>query len=311
MEKTRLQIVLNGPAVKAHRIALKDFITITENVQKAITNIAQKIFKTEQHENSRIKFNVSEHCELELIGIFKGSLGIELGLKQQDVQPTIFEDIGEQALQLFLEGLQKLDAQEKAVPKQFDEKTLKNVFEMSKVFKKGINEIKFKGQIREKRTSTRFTLKTAQKIETLLTKEEIVKEQEIFGILWEADWKDHSAELYTNLGQKVIVKFDESFDEKIKEIARTRVKLKGKIKFENDRPKEIIVKEIEPVKEESAFKNSELSFVREPSIQKPRQDPFTNAKPIQDLSFFDELPDEWDVDNFVQTVYQMREEDRE
>ncbi len=311
MEKTRLQIVLKGPAVKAHRIALKDFITITENVQKAITNIAQKIVQTESSEIERIKLNISEHCQLELIKIFKGSLGIELGLKRQEVEPTILADIGEQALESFLEGLQILDVQEKVVPEYFEEKTLKNVLEIGKVLKKRINEIEFKGKIREKRISSRFTLKTAHKIETLLEKKEIVKEQEIFGIIWEANWKDHSAELYTNLGQKVIVKFDEAFDEKIKEVARTRVKLKGKIRFVNDRPKEIIVKEIEPVKEESIFKASGLSLVREPSIQKPKKNPFTNAKPVQDFSFFDGLPDEWDVDDFVQKIYQMREEDQE
>ena len=311
MEISRLKILVKGKAIQGHRIALRDFITITENVQKSLNNIAQKIAQDQSKEDHQIKQEIHENCQLELINIFKGSLGIELGLKQQEVQPTIFPDIGEQALQWFLEGLIDLNREESNKINKLDEKTLKNVLEIGKVFKKGINEIEFNGQIRNERKSTKFTLETKQKIEAFLKKNETVAEQEIVGILWEADWKDHTAELYTSLGQKVLVKFDESFDSKIKEAARTRVKLKGEIKFEHEQPKVIKLKAIDFLEEKGAFKTSTITYVSEPSVQKSTQNPFDNAKQLNDLSVFEGLPDDWDVDEFIQTVYRMREEDRD
>ncbi len=311
MERTRLKILVKGEAVKERRMALKDFILIAENVQKAITNVAESLTEENLKEGDliKVKRNVIESCQLDIINVFSGSFGIELGLRQLEINPTLFPDIGEEALQLFLNGVKLLNEKENVRPKGFNEKVLKNVRDLGRVFKKGINEIEFMGQIRTRRTETKLTQATTQKIEAMMQKSEIEEENELIGIVWEADWKDHTAELYTNLGNKVIVKFSEDFDEKIKQAARKRVKLSGKIKFENDLPKEIKLKEIELVSEEGAFKNSKIASLQEPSEQKAKQDPFLNANPISNFSFFDDFPSDWDVDDFVSTVYQMREED--
>ncbi len=305
MKNTRLTIFVKGKAIKAHRIALKDFIIITDNIQKALVNFAQGIVKTEN------KKRITQTCQLELINLFSGSLGVELGLRQQEEQTTLFEDTGEKALRLFLEGLKKLNEFKETSPELLKKNVLNHILEINKVFKRGINKVELNGMIRGERTSTEITTETIDRIRALNQETEKEEEQEILGILWEADWKDHTAELYTNLGWKVIVRFDETLDEMIKKAARSRVKLKGIVKFENDRPKEIKVKEVEFFEKENAFKTSEWSFVREPSVLKSSHDPFVNAKPIRNLSFLDQLPDDWDVDDFVQNVYRMREEDKD
>ena len=305
MKNTRLTIFVKGEAIKAHRIALKDFIIITDNIQKALVNFAQGIVKTEN------KKRITQTCQLELINLFSGSLGVELGLRQQEEQTTLFEDTGEKALRLFLEGLKKLNEFKETSPELLKKNVLNHILEINKVFKRGINKVELNGMIRGERTSTEITTETIDRIRALNQETEKEEEQEILGILWEADWKDHTAELYTNLGWKVIVRFDETLDEMIKKAARSRVKLKGIVKFENDRPKEIKVKEVEFFEKENAFKTSEWSFVREPSVLKSSHDPFVNAKPIRNLSFLDQLPDDWDVDDFVQNVYRMREEDKD
>lgn len=305
MKNSRLTIFVKGEAVKAHRIALKDFIIITDNIQKALVNFAQGIVKTEN------KKRITQTCQLELINLFSGSLGVELGLRQQEEQTTLFEDTGEKALRLFLEGLKKLNEFKETSPELLKKNVLNHILEINKVFKRGINKVELNGMIRGERTSTEITTETIDRIRALNQETEKEEEQEILGILWEADWKDHTAELYTNLGWKVIVRFDETLDEMIKKAARSRVKLKGIVKFENDRPKEIKVKEVEFFEKENAFKTSEWSFVREPSVLKSSHDPFVNAKPIRNLSFLDQLPDDWDVDDFVQNVYRMREEDKD
>jgi len=311
MSTTKLKILLKGPAVEKNRIKLNDFILLTENLQKAILNIAESLAGIVKIKPGRHKKNLEESCQLELLQIFPGSLGIELELYQPKMQPSFLPTYGEKALKVFLDDFRKFEKKPESLPDHFTEPVLKHIIEIGKIFKSGIEQIRFDGIMKDTKLEANYSLTVYNKIIKLTSKKKEITTVEIIGILWEADWKDHTAELYDNLGQKILVKFDQDFDDQIKLAAKNRVKISGKGTLENGMIKEIKLNNIKIIEEEGAFKVSESISLKEPSFQKTSEDPFKNAKPLKDFSIFENMPDDWDVDGFIEEIYHLREEDKD
>lgn len=308
MNTTKLKILLQGPAVKESRIKVNDFILLIENLQKSVVTIAESLVGIQFGREGRPKKKVYESCQFELVRLYPGSLGIELELVQSTPQTSFFPNIGEKSLTIFLEEFGQLERMEN-IPEHFSEPVLNYMAEIGKIFKTGVEKISFSGELRDKNIEAIYSLNVYNNI-IEKTKKTVEKEEAtIVGILWEADWKDHTAELYDHFGNKIILRFNENFDDIIKTAGKKRVTAFGVAKKEEQIIKELTLEKLQIMEDVGAFKVSDVVSISDPLSLKHQRDPLANAKPLKDFSIFDDAPDDWNVDEFLEEIYRMREED--
>jgi hypothetical protein len=137
-----LVVRLDGPAVEHHRIALRDLVLLGSQLQTAVDRVARILIG--QHESARrgrIPSEIAECCALDLVALEEGSLALVCDLADR-AQPTLFEDLGEEALQVLVDGVNAL-GMENGLPRGFDAGVLLALREGGKLLDRGIDSISF------------------------------------------------------------------------------------------------------------------------------------------------------------------------
>jgi hypothetical protein len=120
--------------------------------------------------------------------------------------------------------------------------------------------------------------------------------REVTGLLLEANWKEHTAEIYPDSGRVVKVAFPEELSDAIQEAARRRVRVTGTTHRPRNGGPRLHIGELEVVERPSPFAG--LLEPADPSLAD--EDPFAGAKPIADPSvLLGGLPDERSAEEII------------
>jgi hypothetical protein len=149
-----LTVRLEGPAVKNHRIALRDLVLLGTHLQTAVDRVARVLIgQRESTRPGRTPAEIVSCCTLELVSLREGSLVLVCDLPQRD-QSTLFEDLGEESLSVLVEGIGRL-SDGRPLPEAFDAGVMLAVRESGKLLERGLDQISFELQTRrgDKRAS--------------------------------------------------------------------------------------------------------------------------------------------------------------
>lgn len=151
-----LVVRLEGPAVENHRIALRDLVLLGTHLQSAVDRVARILIgQRESTRPGRTPSEIVNCCTLELLALQEGSLALVCDLPQRE-QSTLFADLGEETLEVLVEGIGLL-GDDKTLPRAFDSGVLLAVREGGKLLDRGIDRISFELKTRHGEKSASYT----------------------------------------------------------------------------------------------------------------------------------------------------------
>ncbi len=123
-----LKIHLKGPAVRHHRIALQDFVLFAQQVQTAVDRVARVLLgQGVCIQSGRKPSEIKRSCSLDIVEIRDGSLAVICDLpvqSQAELFENLEEDLGEEALASFVEGIESVGSQQTIMPRGYDKGVL-------------------------------------------------------------------------------------------------------------------------------------------------------------------------------------------
>ena len=293
-----LEVHLEGPAVKGHRISVDDFGRLIHNIQLATKRLGQRIAGQEGKRTGRLVKDVEAACRLEIIAVHAGSVSVQLGLPPPAAQPSIFGDTGGLALERLLDGLEMLDRSDNEWPTDFDPAVVDPVLELGRILNHGVEKIEFKYGLREgKRRKTTYTPRLRDRIEKRIAAP-VRQQVTLIGFLLEIDFKDRTAEIHQTLGQVIKTSFPETLDEIVLAAAKRQVKIIGT----GDKDETGRIGKVEAIHLEICEGPKKVQLVEQIALASS-DDPFAGRAPVQNLStFFKNFPDNRSAEEMIRDL---------
>jgi hypothetical protein len=307
-----LKIKVEGPGVHKKSIAIPDLLKICGSIQTAIHRQAEAMEKPEAQTLRRgpITASAQEECTLELVGLTGGSVGLlfQHAKPQQPLPLPGSADFGGDVIAKVAETIRRIGGRKQAAPFDTDPgvlvslKDLTDVLEKKKITRISLSVPRHDG-VRTIRAvvsaATRQRINALSKVPTHL-------QYTIEGRLEMADFKedDKLCRIHPPIGQALVCSFDTELEEQIYDALRRPVRLTGTARLNPNtgRPEELKIEKLEVVDE---LLVGAKDFFASRSLKQ-----LADAQGVHPLSDPDELkggwPDEEDIDEFVDTIYQSR-----
>jgi hypothetical protein len=199
----RLYIKVEGPKVGEAKLAASDLAVIISRAQQALKRVGRVLYGQESVGRGRKKKEIEELCELFIVAWEKGSAVAVMELATPPPQLNLFGYIGEESLNAFVQGLEKLSVKGEepaAMPTGFDVGVLETCDLLGGVFEHGINEITFRSKNGTVSQSVAYNPAARERVRNLLGKaaevglvskvgrlEVLSGHGALTGKLWEAD----------------------------------------------------------------------------------------------------------------------------
>jgi hypothetical protein len=98
-----LTVRLDGPAVRGHRIAIRDLTAFAESLQVAVERVAQVLSGSASTLQGGIPSSIKKACALDILGVGKGSVEVMIAFSPLAQNPLI-GTAGNDALQTLISG---------------------------------------------------------------------------------------------------------------------------------------------------------------------------------------------------------------
>jgi hypothetical protein len=227
-----LKIRLEGPAVRHHRIALPDFVLFAQQVQTAVDRVARVLLGLGvSSQSGRKPSEIKRLCSLDIVEIRDGSLAVICDLpvqSQAELFENIAEDLGEEALTFFVEGIEVVGGQQTTMPRGYDKGVLLALREGGKLFDHGIETITFDLRTRKGHWISRYTREVHTRIVSRL-QEPIENRRMVGGRLLMGDFKETGlrCRVHPPIGKPIPCMFDEAQKEAVLAALTRYVRLVG------------------------------------------------------------------------------------
>lgn len=314
--RSPLRIDLDGPTVKNHRISVSNLVGFLNSVQQAVERITINLSgKDSSVKPGRKKSSVKKISSLEIVSVGKGSISVSLDLPEKQ-QGELYDDLGEQAITLLVDGIKMLSNGVNDMPNGYDKGVLLALKESGSLFAKGIDNISFKYKFGKAENYARYTPVIRENIERMISKP-IENTRTIEGRLLMGDFKEtaYRCRLHPPIGDPITCLFDETQRDMILSALTSYVRLKGYsteqegvIKTFKIEDIDILEKDIEELTEEStsaAFYDRPLEL-EELALKQ-------GIQPVKDFEKLlgDFWPDAESVEDFISTLNKWRTEDND
>jgi hypothetical protein len=311
-----LKIHLEGPAVRHHRIALQDFLLFARQLQTAVDRVTRVI---RRHGGSvqpgRKPLSIKGSSSLDIVEIRGGSLTITCDLPVES-QPELFEDLGEKALICFVEGIEAVRSEQRAMPRGYDKGVFLALRDGGKLFDRGIEIITFDLQTPKGHWISHYTrevhtliLSRVQKSIENRTRQHTVEGRLVMGDFKEARFR---CRVHPPIGKPIPCTFDEVRKEAVLAALTHYVRLVGEA---TEAEGEILSLKIEHVEVLDRHLEVEKRGERGTSFFDDKTDLEALAAPqgVPTVSDFDSLlgdfwPEEESADQFIATIREWRRE---
>ncbi|MEW6556382.1 MAG: hypothetical protein AB1349_03405 [Elusimicrobiota bacterium] len=263
IKKSLLNIHLEGLMVKENKISLPDFIQIMSKTQTAIKRLAVSILgKSEEIKRGRpskdIK-SIDKACTLELIGYKPGSVQVDLELTKGE--PDLFEEhqIGRQALEYFIQGVDSLGKDPLAIPLYFNQGVLLTLEDLGRNLSCGIDVIDFNLQEDEKVTKARFNPIIRDRVVKLL-QEPTKGMTNIRGVLLELNIEKSTCQIFPTETEYIKCNYEQEMESLLVEGLKHRVRVSGEGKFLPSKtlPENLKIRHIEILEQEEIIEEKKI-----------------------------------------------------
>jgi hypothetical protein len=312
-----LKIHLQGPAVRHHRMALQDFILFARQIQTAVDRVA-RVLRGQgiSVRPGRKPSNIKNTCSLDIVEIKGGSLTIICDLPVEG-QPEMFEDLGEEALAAFVEGIEAVGGQQSTLPKGYEKGVLLALRESGKLFDRGIETITFDLRTRKGHRSSRYTqevrARIVERIQAPIESRQTIRTVE--GRLLMGDFKTAGfrCRIHPPIGRSIPCTFDEAHKKAVLGALTHYVRLVGEATEAKDEILSLKIVDIEVLDRDAEAEGR--GEERRTAFFEGRTDieVLATQQGVSAVREFDKLlgdfwPEEESADQFIGTVREWRRE---
>jgi len=313
-----LTVRLEGPAVEGGRIALRDLVHFGRQFQSALERTARVLSGQVSVRRGQPPVNIRQACALDVIALQKGSFSLAMDLRRtQPALPGL--DLGEQALEHLIEGLEVVCGPEPELPMGYDLGVLIALRDLGRLFDHGIERLIF--DLHTSRVQRRVVhdyalhRRLVERIEGPL-EDQIVRE----GRLLMADLRETGlrCRLHPPAEPPIHCSFDEAMAEEIINALRHYVRIRGPAEIDplTGKVRKIEIRDLEILDwDEEKEISAKSRAVAEPGLFWTGYDVVTLAEeqgvqPVQSLDdlWGDFWPEDESVDEFIETVRRWRRE---
>jgi len=310
MREREITVRLEGPSVARGRLGVNDFVHLIKGIQVSVKRIGLNRAGRRGGGPGRLPRDIETACSLEVVSLDRGSLAVTLALPEPVSQVSLFDDVGEEALALLIEGLGVIDRSTDSWPEAIDHSVIEPLLDMSRLLDRGIERLEFRSGEREASRKALIDHRVRTRLRSQLERP-MPFETTAVGLLMEVDFKDHTAELHEPSGNVVKLSFIPEEDELMREAAKARVRAFGEgERNPNGRLVRLKLRRLEIIGE--MVLEGEGSALRLPDEAqltpwRREEDPFRDAKPLAELTvLIGGLPDNRDPEEILKDLRQSR-----
>ena len=238
-------MILDGPSAQG-RLSVDYLAVLAKELQTTLRRIAAN----QQGKTGRFAKEIEAACSLELVGFSAGSvhLDFELAALSAD-RATLWPDAGRQSLDRFIEILEGGESAKSGWAEGLSSSVISGLERITRPLENGIASMAFaltSGVPGSKPRTVSITRIFRERIRAVPASQLPAGTIQISGVIWEADWKQHSAEVHRMDGHVVRIRFDADRDEEVTEARRSKVSITGKVTSGDSRfPREMKLDRIE------------------------------------------------------------------
>src|SRR3990170_222386 len=211
-----LRIHMEGPAARHHRLALQDLVLFGRYLQTAIDRIALVLSGQDLSlQKGRKPAEVERSCALDVVAISPGSVSITCDLPSMG-QHRPFDDLGEEAVRAFVQGIGSIGNPEESLPRGYDKGVLLALREGGKLLDHGIERISYDFETGAGRWHSCYTQAVHQAVVARIL-QPIRHRSVVEGRLLMGDFKDTGlrCRIHPPIGSPVQCEFDEGLKEAV------------------------------------------------------------------------------------------------
>ena len=303
-----LKLQLKGPGIRTGRIAIPELVRICEEAQNVMTRQAEAMQGRSTIHPGPTTNTIIEECTLELVGLKSGSTVLEFELARPQRKLDETASFGSDVVKEVANSIKTITLNRRRKPKAIDEGVLQAIYGLSGVVEgKKITEINWvapiKGKSPLKAPVTRAVRQAAAKKLSQPRRARL----EVDGVLEMADFRheDRKCRIVPAIRAPVTCTFSEEKADTIQGLLRKPVKIQGEASLQpiTQRVLSISIETIEPLESLSLGKGD---FFSSRSIQSLAK--IQDVQPIKKASdLAGGLPEDEDVDEFLDDIYRARE----
>ena len=239
-QQPHIEIRLEGSAVPG-RISV-DALT---NVAKELQTSLRRMLSSRQQAAGRFHGEVEQVCKLDLTAVGKGSAVLTFEFAGTRDTSTLQGDQGVRVAEEMLALLSAGEASQAGWQDGVQRSVLEGFERLTKPLGEGVDSISFSLVDGKKRRVAKVTQKLRTNLRSVTSARLRASEASIEGVLWECDWKVHTALLDEIDGNRVTLEFPAILEEKVTALRRQRVRVHGTIESEDGRALRMKVASIE------------------------------------------------------------------
>lgn len=309
-ERREITVRLEGPKVAKGRLSVDDFGHLIKGIQLSIKRIGLNRAGRRGGGPGRLPKEIEAACSLEVVSLDRGSLSVTLALPEPPLQTSLFEDPGEEALALLVDGLAQIEQSITSWPEAIDFGAIEPLLDVSRLLDRGIEHLELR--LGDKRARRRAVVNRQVRDRLRAQIEQpLPAEISTVGLLMEIDFKDHTAEVHEPSGNVVRLSFAQEEDELMRVAAKARVRVFGEGERHPDgRLARMALKRLEILDgevEEREDSLARLPYEGQLTPWKRQEDPFQHARPLAELAaLIGGLPDDRDPEDILRDLRQIR-----
>lgn len=313
--RSPLRIHLEGPAVRRHRIALHDLVLFCGQLQAAVDRVARVLLgETESMRPGRKRTEIKSGCALDIVRIDPGSLSVLCDLPFQDQHsfPFMTDDLGEEALAAFVDGISLLENSQAPLPKGYDKGVLIALRESGKLLDHGIERISFSLQTRGRACNSTYTPEVHAALVARI-QEPVQNRRTIEGRLLMGDFKETAlrCRVHPPIGKPISCSFDEPLKEAVLSLLTHYVRLVGDASESDGEIVSLTIEDIEAL--DNAPEEESASMTPTFFDARTELDALAAAQGVTATPSFEKLlgnfwPEDETADDFIASTQRWRHE---
>ena len=312
-QRTPLIIRLEGPALTRHRMALRDFILFSQQLQTAIDRIGRVLLGQDTSvRRGRKPAEIEKACALEIAEVTGGSVTMLCDLPQEQ-QTSLLENLGEEALTSFVQGVKAIDSQQRPyMPKGYDKGVLLALREGGKLLDHGVSRITFDLRTPRGQWNSAYTPHTQARVVAQI-QEPVENKRAIEGRLLMGDFRETSfrCRLHPPVGSPVSCTFGEEQREAVLAALTRYVRVVGEARETDGTIQTLRIEDVEILDQPEDMEAEEQGYYFDSpqTLEALAEQQGVSTPAVFDSLLGDFWPEDEGIDDFTTTVRTWRREE--
>ncbi len=236
----QIEMRLRGPAVEG-RIPVDALVAIARELQTSL----RRILSNRRQTGGRFRGEIEQTCQLDFIGFKTGSAVCTFEFAPPRDEQTLYGDQGVRAAEALLRVLEAGETGADGWSADAQPGLLDGLDKLTKTIGAGIDQMEMRLINGSHRLQAKVTSAFRAHLRAASLATSRVSDARIEGVVWECDWRNHTAELVEPDGNKINIAFPAELEDQVTEARKRRVSIQGQQRRVDGRVRHVNVTRIE------------------------------------------------------------------